>query len=111
MKTHPYTGLFILSGGIPCGKKEIFNVGEHVRVINSNPLKGKEIAPPIVKGNTYTVKQIVLDKDGNQHLDIGIVSNYNLITSWETGEKLPDGDKIHWCHPARFEKVKYAYSE
>ena len=45
------------------------------------------------------------DKKGNQHLDLCLKSMYNFITSWETGEELPDGDSIHWVSPHRVEIV------
>lgn len=84
-------------------EKRIFIVGESVTATNIEPLKGNEIAPPLELGKTYPVKNIFLDRDGNQHLDVGLESAYSYIRSYETGEYLPDGDKIHWCHPSRFE--------
>ena len=83
----------------------MFNVGDTVRAINNKPLEGNDKAPDLAIGKEYPVKAIVLDKDGNQHLDVGLESEYNYIRSWETKEELPDGDSIHWCHPSRFEKV------
>ena len=69
---------------------------------NIEPLSGNEVAPPLTLGTEYPVKGIVLDEKGNQHLDVGLKSNYNWVRSYETGELLPDGDVIHWCHPSRF---------
>lgn len=83
----------------------MFIVGDTVRAINNKPLHGNDKAPDLAIGKEYPVKAIVLDKDGNQHLDVGLESEYNYIRSWETKEELPDGDTIHWCHPSRFEKV------
>lgn len=82
-----------------------FEVGQTVKALNNQPLKGKDKAPPLVVGEKYPIKSIVLDKQQNQHLDVGLESTLNYITSFETGEELPDGDKIHWCHPSRFELV------
>lgn len=79
------------------------NEGGIVKCINTKPLIGNEVAPPLVLGNSYIVRKVILDKAGNPHLDVGLVSNYNYISSYETKEELPDGDKIHWCHPSRFE--------
>lgn len=76
-----------------------------VRVINDKPLPGNTIAPPLEAGQEYTIHGICVDKKGNQHLDVGLVSKYNFIRSHETGEELPDGDSIHWCHPSRFERI------
>jgi hypothetical protein len=86
-------------------EKTKFSTGETVKVINAEPLKGNEIAPPLMVGDKYKVKEIQLDKNGNQHIDIGLPSAYEFIRSYETGEQLERGNKIHWCHPSRFEVV------
>jgi hypothetical protein len=83
--------------------KEEFEEGQNVKCLHVEPLLGNDIAPPLKSGEIYRVKKIVLDKQGNQHLDVGLVSKYKYISSFDTGEHLPDGDKIHWCHPSRFE--------
>ena len=80
-----------------------FKEFDKVKCINIDPLPGNEIAPPLTLGETYPINKIIQDSKGNNHLDIGLVSNYNWITSYETKERLPEGDKIHWCHPSRFE--------
>lgn len=67
------------------------------------PLKGNDNAPPLTIGEVLPCKKITLDSQGNQHIDVGIVSELNYVRSYETKEELPDGDKIHWCHPSRFE--------
>ena len=79
-----------------------FEIGQVVVALNNKPLEGNKVAPPLELEKEYTVKNIILDKAGNQHLDVGLWSDYNWITSWETKEELRDGDKIHWCHPSRF---------
>lgn len=53
--------------------------------------------------NKLHIKEIILDAEGNQHLDVGLKSHLNYITSYETKEDLPRGKEIHWCHPSRFE--------
>lgn len=78
-------------------------IGEKATCGNTKPLPGNTIAPPLEQGESYEVKDICVDAKGNQHLDVGLVSKYKFIRSHETGENLPDGDKIHWCHPSRFE--------
>lgn len=83
--------------------KIIFEIGQVVIAKNNKPLEGNTIAPELVIDQEYPILGIITDEKGNQHLDIGIKSMYNYITSWETSEELPDGDKIHWCHPSRFE--------
>lgn len=39
---------------------------------------------------------------GNPHFDVGLKSEVNFVRSYETKDKLPHGDKFHWCHPSRF---------
>ena len=82
-----------------------FKTGQKLKVIKIEPLKGNDVAPPLVLGEIKTIKGIVLDKKGNQHIDVGLESKFNFIRSFETKENLPNGDKIHWCHPSRFEKI------
>lgn len=82
-----------------------FEVGDKVRCVDTMVLSDSEIAPPLVLNQEYEVKGIVLDKKGNQHINVGLESKYNYIRSLETGEELPDGDKIHWCHPSRLIKL------
>lgn len=61
--------------------------------------------PQLVEGKEYEVKEIIHDKEGNPHYDVGLESFLNYVRSIETGEELPRGNKIHWCHPSRFEEV------
>jgi hypothetical protein len=85
-------------------QKIIFEVGETIKAISILPMPGKDTAPNLELGRSYKVKGICLDRDGNQHLDVGIPSSLNFVKSHETGEELPEGTKIHWCHPSRFVK-------
>ena len=56
----------------------------------------------------YAVHSIRLDKEGHQHLDVGLKmgTEINYVTSFETGEMLPSPKDEWWCHPSRFHKVK-----
>ena len=80
--------------------------GQEVKVVKTEALEGNEIAPPLVLGEKRTIRKIVLDKAGNQHLDVGVPSDVSFVRSFETKEELPDGDIIWWCHPSRFELVE-----
>ncbi len=82
-----------------------FEINDPIECINDKPLEGKSVCPPLKFGFNYTVKGIVLDSQGNQHLDVGLESKYNYIESFETKEDLPNGNKIHWCHPSRFKPL------
>lgn len=90
--------------------KTIFSIGDEVECINIDKLRvvgeaeDNLVAPPLQMNGHYVVQDIVLDRDGNQHLDVGLESNYARIRSIETGQELPRGFKIHWCHPSRFVK-------
>jgi len=68
------------------------------------PFEGKDVAPPLSIEGDYLVERIYIDKEGNAHLDLGLRSNFNHVTSKETGEILPHSGKggTHWCHPSRF---------
>lgn len=79
-----------------------FNVDDILSCVKTEPMPGNSIAPPLVLNKLYTVEEITIDKAGNQHLHVGLISEYNYVRSYETKEELPDGDKKHWCHPSRF---------
>lgn len=83
----------------------MFIMGQAVRAVFTAPMTGNDVAPPLIQGREYLIKDIFHDSAGNQHLHVGLVSKFNFIRSFETKEHLPDGDKIHWCHPSRFEKI------
>lgn len=80
-----------------------FEVGQVLICKNNDCLKGNDYAPDLKVGNRYQIAKIILDSKGNQHLDVGLKSNLNFVRSFETKEKLPEGETIHWCHPSRFE--------
>lgn len=81
-----------------------------VKCINSKPLGTNTVAPNLVEEQEYEVKEIIVDSQGFEHYDIGLISHYNYISSFdikETVEELPrsSNGKIHWCHPSRFIKI------
>lgn len=91
--------------------KEVFEIGESITCVNTKLLSETGIKPPLVEMGMYKIKDIILDSAGNQHLDVGLKSQYNFVSSLETGEHLPRSSKeehgedaVHWCHPSRFVK-------
>ena len=70
--------------------------------INVLPLEGNDIAPLLTNNEVYEVKQQFLCSCGQHHFDVGLISQHNFIRCYKCEQKLPDGDKIHWCHPNRF---------
>lgn len=80
----------------------IFKIDDVVIAKNNAPLPGNQKSPELEIDKEYTVKEILLDSKGNQHLDVGLPSSLNYVTSYETKEELERGDEIHWCHPSRF---------
>ncbi len=91
--------------------KQIYAVGDHLVCVNTDTLRvvgedaDNKCAPPLEKEKEYVVESIVLDSKGNQHLNVGLKSMCAWIRSIDTGEDLPDGERIHWCHPSRFVPV------
>lgn len=84
---------------------QIFAEEQQVIVRYTEPLPGNQTAPMLFVGDTYKIKGVTIDSQGNQHLDIGLKSSNNYIRSYETKEVLRDGDIIHWVHPSRLELV------
>lgn len=85
---------------------ETIKIGDKLLATNNKPLKGNDVAPSLIVGGEYPAKQIYVCKCGQDHIDVGLKSKYNWITCYKCREELPDGAKIHWCHPIRFEIVK-----
>lgn len=83
-------------------EKITFHLGDKVTCINTLKLEGNDVAPHLELRKIYCVMGICYDAKGNQHIDVGLKSELNFVRSWETKEKLPNGDSIHWCHPSRF---------
>lgn len=79
--------------------------GDKVKAINVAPLKGNDVAPPLKLNEVYPVNEIITTAGDHDHIDVGLKSSYNYVRCHATGEEIPDGDSIHWCHPSRFEKV------
>lgn len=89
--------------------KHTYVIGQDVRVVKTDKLSGNEIGPPgLVMGEKKKVLDIVLDGQGNQHLDLGIKSDVNFVSSYETAEVLPNSQVggVHWCHPSRVEPIE-----
>lgn len=89
------------------GRRTFFDLRTDTEIlcVDAKPLPGNEQYPNLEEGKTYPLLGMTLDGEGNQHLNVGIVSTLNYVSSYETGAHLPNGDKIHWCHPTRFTKV------
>ncbi len=81
---------------------QMFRPGEIVKPIFFSPLPGRSKAPQLVAENAYPIKSIIWDSQNYPHFNVGLESKLNFVTSYETGEELRDGDRIHWCHPIRF---------
>lgn len=78
-------------------------VGMQLICKNEKPLTGNEVGPPLTLEEKYEAKQIHTCGCGKQHVDVGLVSKYNWVRCYHCEEELPSSDKIHWCHPSRFE--------
>lgn len=82
-----------------------FVTGDHIRVIKDDPMPGNDKGPDILKGQEYPVEEIYICKCGEEHVDIGELSDFNIISCYKCREELPGGDVTQWCHSSRFEKV------
>jgi hypothetical protein len=80
-------------------------IGQLLLCTNTQPLQYNDVAPPLTEGEKYIIKNVVQDRKGYLHYDVGLPSRYNFIRSQESGEYLPKGDQIHWCHPSRFVEI------
>ena len=67
------------------------------------PLQGNDVAPPLKLDGEYKLKQVQLCKCKKEHFDVGLESKYTYITCHSCKQELSRGDRIHWCHPGRFE--------
>lgn len=78
-----------------------------IKCINNKPLKGNEIGPPLKIDDEYSIVDVYKCNCGLEHYDVGLKSEYNYIScrNINCSEKLPKGDKIHWCSPDRFIKI------
>ncbi len=84
---------------------ERFEIDQVVICINNKVLEGNDYGPSklgLILDKEYRILDITEDGEFNQHLDIGLISDYNYIKSYETKENLPNGDIVQWCHPSRF---------
>lgn len=70
---------------------------------NDSPLPSNNVAPPLKVGESYVAQDVITCSCGSKHVNVGLVSEYNYISCFECKAQLPDGDKIHWCHPSRFD--------
>lgn len=80
---------------------------QKLKCINVKPLQGNDVAPPLELGKEYELKAIHTDRLNYPHYDVGLVSRYNYVTSFETADTLPNSGigGTHWCHPSRFEVI------
>lgn len=70
--------------------------------IDNKPLQGNVVAPPLQEKEEYPVIDVYECFCGQKHIDVGLKSEYNYIRCYKCESNLPNGNKIHWCHPTRF---------
>lgn len=87
-----------------------FSVGDFVLCVNARPLSKTGFGPDLVERTECEVKEIYTEyPDGLggpefQHLHVGLITEFEMIRSLDTGKQLPATGQA-WCHPSRFEKV------
>lgn len=82
--------------------------GDMLEAANVQPMPGNEIAPPLILGDAYPFQKEHICGCGEKHFDVGLLSKVNFVTCYKCEEKLPGGDKIHWCHASRFVRPQSA---
>lgn len=82
---------------------EKINKGDVLFVVNTMPLPGNDVAPPL-KEIKYIASEVIECDCRQQHIDVGLLSEYNYIRCYTCKKELPNGNAIHWCHPSRFSK-------
>lgn len=78
--------------------------GDTLFVVKTEPLEGNDVAPPLKLNEKHTAAEVYECSCGQQHIDVGLLSEYNYIRCYTCEKELPNGDAIHWCHPSRFSK-------
>lgn len=81
----------------------MIEIGDALIAKNNAPLTGNSVAPPLEIGREYKTKGIYICGCGKYHINVGLVSKYSYVSCHYCKEELPAGDKIHWCHPSRFD--------
>ena len=79
-----------------------FEINDNVTCVNSAPLKGNDVAPPLTEGSAYQVLDIHTCGCGKKHLNVGLPMNINWVKCYDCAEELPSN--THWSHPSRFTK-------
>ena len=80
-------------------------VGDKVKCVISKPLSTSGYGPPVRLGESYEVKEIIRTRGDHDHIDVGLRSTVGSVSCLETGDVIPRGNVIAWCHPSRFEKI------
>lgn len=80
----------------------MFELNDELTCVNSKVLSGNDVAPKVVEGEPYTVKEIHICGCGKQHLGVGLPMVYNWVKCYDCSEELPTN--THWCHLSRFTK-------
>lgn len=87
--------------------KTQLKIGDKVKCIDISPKSESGIVPPLeLNKEDYVVQDIIRTHGDHDHIDVGLKSNWTYISCAETGIKIPNGSKIHWCHPSRFVKIE-----
>lgn len=75
-------------------------VNDTVICINNKPLQGNDIAPPLVEGEKYPIKEIIKCSCGKEHYNVGLELKVNYVRCYDCEQELPM--TTHWAHPSRF---------
>lgn len=85
--------------------KSIVAVGDTVKCVINEVLSKSGYGPTLELGKEYKVEEIITTSGDNDHLNVGVRSELGSVSCLETGDLIPRGNVVAWCHPSRFEKV------
>ncbi len=80
-------------------------VGDKVKCIIDKALSSSDYGPNVELNKEYEIKEIITTRNDCDHIDVGIRSELGSVSCLETGDLIPRGNVIAWCHPSRFELV------
>lgn len=83
------------------------NPGDTIRLEHYQDTPGREIDFPLYKIQNVKVRNVITEKSGHQHFDVGytLPEGQLPLKSRDTGEII-DGSNTYWMHPSRFELIK-----
>lgn len=78
-------------------------VNDLIICVNTDPLPKNTIAPPLIVGDNYSLKEIYTCSCGKEHFNVGLPMEVNFVECHDCRETLPNN--THWACPSRFKLI------